>query len=888
MTCASAPGGRPNHPFDVAHGEPHPFDTVLDPVDFPRVADLVRSQAVATPHAVAVRWAQGEVTYSRLAAAALGAAREVRPGERIGILGGKSPATVAVLVGALGAGAVVVPMDEGLPRHRLETMVGMAEVRRILLTEPSAAADPPTGVEIRRLAFDGLVEGADGGPHAVVRPDDPAYLFLTSGTTGEAKAVLGRQRGLDHFIAWETAEFGVRPADRVAQLTTLSFDAMLRDVFVPLTRGATLCLPGTADLDDTGRTLDWLFREHVTVVHTTPSVVSSWLSGAGPTPVRLSRLRLLCLSGEPLDGGLVARLRETLLGPDTEIVNFYGPSETTMIKTFHRVTADQGPGPVPIGRALPGCQVVVLGDADRPCGPGERGEIVLRTPYRTLGYVGDTGAHPAFHPNPCSTDPDDLVYRTGDLAVVGADGRIHVEGRNDDLLKVRGIRVHPAEVAAELAAHPEVHQVHVDADKEGDGTLVAHVVRTPGAALTADTLRDHARERLAPALVPGHFRFVDRFALLPNGKLDRASLGGAPQPATERVAPRDATERLIHQIWSDLVGHQDFGVTDDFFAVGGHSLLATILLARLRRSTGVSLSLRQLLEGPRVENLARAVHGPAAASTEPGNDVLLPLRPGTPDGPLLFLVHPVGGDALCFRDLAAALPAEFTVVGVRSPGLETGTVFATVQDMAVAYLHEIQRVHPPEQGPYHLAGWSMGGVVAYEMARQLSFEGVRTASVTLLDSYAPGAGAYTEFADPDTDRVGSFARDLAAVTGERLDTAVMRAVAEGAAADDEETQSLLRRYRVFDANATALARYRLRRARLRDTRFTLVLAGDQKRPDGCTATLGWAEALGVDLGTTTVPGTDHVTLLRDPGALTTAEQIAHAVVASSGRSYERC
>jgi thioesterase domain-containing protein len=164
--------------------------------------------------------------------------------------------------------------------------------------------------------------------------------------------------------------------------------------------------------------------------------------------------------------------------------------------------------------------------------------------------------------------------------------------------------------------------------------------------------------------------------------------------------------------------------------------------------------------------------------------------------------------------------------------------------------------------------------------------------VTLLDSYAPGARAVTQFADLGTDRVRAFAHDLEGMTGERLDTAVLQAVMEGASdgasADDEETQSLLRRYRVFDANATALAHYRLRRARLRDTRFELVLAGDQKRPDGCTATLGWAEALGIDLDTTTVPDTDHVTLLRDPAARTTAEKIARAVMASSGPSDERC
>ncbi|MEU8921533.1 AMP-binding protein [Kitasatospora sp. NPDC048545] len=873
---------QPDRPLSLAHGDAHPFDTELPPAELTPVAELVQRQAAATPEAVAVRWPEGEVTYRQLAGAARRAARHLEPGERVGLLGGKSPATVAALVGALGAGAVPVPMDEGLPGPRLETMAARAEVRRVLLTEPSTATGALTGVEVRRLAFDDLLAGPDvAAAPAPVRPDDPAYVFFTSGTTGEAKAVLGRRRGLDHFIDWETTEFGVHPGDRVAQLTTLSFDAVLRDVFVPLTRGATLCLPSAADLDDTARTVEWLARERVTIVHTTPSVVAAWLREADPATARLPHLRLLCLSGEPLGGRLVARLRERLLGPGTEIVNFYGPTETTMIKTFHRVAADQDLGPVPVGRALPGGQAVVLGSADRPCGPGERGEIVLRTPYRTLGYLGGTGPDPAFRANPRSTDPDDLLYRTGDLAVVGADGEIHIEGRRDDLLKVRGIRVHPGEVAAELAGHPEVRQVHVDADKEGDGTLVAYVVKEPGATLTAETLRGYARERLPLALVPGLFLFVDRFALLPNGKLDRSSLhGAAPRRTVERVEPRNETEQTLRQIWADLLGHQDFGVTDDFFAVGGHSLLATILLTRLRKRTGVSLSLRRLLEGPRIEHLAEAVRELAGDGAEQGSELLLPLRPGTAGGPVLFLVHPIGGDVLCYRELAEALPADVTVIGVRSPGLESGTPLRTVQELAAAYLPEVRKVQP--EGPYHLAAWSMGGVVAYEMARQLSFEGVRTASVTLLDSYAPGSGAFARFADPGTDRAESFAHDLERMTGERPDTGLLR----GAPAEDEETRSLQRRYQVFDANATALVAYRLRRARLRDARFTLVLAGAQERPEDGTPTLGWAEALGTDVDTATVPDVDHFTLLRGPAARTAAERIARVIAASSGRPDE--
>ncbi|OXS35610.1 amino acid adenylation domain-containing protein [Streptomyces sp. XY006] len=865
---------QPERPLADAGRAEHPFAEPLPARDLVPVAELFRRRAAATPDAVAVSWAEGEVTYRQLAAAVSGATQHLQAGQRVGVLGGKSPATVAALVAALGAGATAVLLDDGLPEPRRAAMVAKAGVRQILLTEPSTATQAPGDATVRRLSFEELAKSTDEplGP-VPARPLEPAYVFFTSGTTGEAKAVVGSHRGLDHFIDWETTEFGVHAGDRVAQLTTLSFDAVLRDVLVPLTQGATLCLPPASALDDTARMVDWLARERVTIVHTTPSVAASWLRDTDRDSAPLAGLRLLCLAGEPLTGRLVQELRERLLGPDTEIVNFYGPTETTMIKTFHRLTAEQDAGPVPVGRPLPGAQAVVLGADGSVRGPGERGEIVIRTPYRTLGYLDDARAASHFRPNPLSDDPDDLVYHTGDLAVVGALGEIHVEGRSDDLLKVRGVRVHPAEVAAELTTHPQVRQVHVEADKEADGSLVAYVVRSPGSALTTEELRRHARERLPLAVVPSLFLFVDRFALLPNGKLDRSSLRGTSSPAAqERVAPRDDTETLIRSMWSELLGHDDFGVTDDFFAVGGHSLLATILLTRIRKKTGLSLSLRKLLEGPRIDRLAASVRELRKDSDDRTSELLLTLRQGTAGGPRLFLVHPIGGDVLCFREVASALPAEFTVIGVRSPGLDGGTVFTSVQEMAAAYLHEVLKVQP--EGPYHFAGWSMGGAVAYEMARQLSFEGVRTASLVLLDSYAPGSKAFEHFAGPDADRVASFARDLERMTGETADTALLSGERPAAG---EEQQSLRRRFTVFDANATALVNYRMRRARLRDTRLTLLLAGDQPRPEGTSPTLGWEEALGTPVRTRTVPGADHFTLVQRSHAALTAEEIARAV-----------
>ncbi|MEV4641951.1 AMP-binding protein [Actinoplanes sp. NPDC049548] len=846
----------------LRHGD-HPFARKLAAEQFPGVGESFRRQAAATPEAVAVSWTGGEVTYRDLAAAVSGAMARMTSGTRVGIVGGKTPDTVACLIAALSSGTVPLLLDEALPGPRRQFMIERAGVERVLRAGPG---DGPDDVSFGALA---------SVPQPVVdlpaiRPQDPAYIFFTSGTTGEAKAVVGAHRGLDHFIAWETREFGVGPHDRVAQFTTLSFDAVLRDVFVPLTVGATLCLPPADILDDTRLTLQWLVRERVTIVHTTPSVAASWLREADADGPRPTALRLLCLAGEPLSGELVNELRSRLLDPAAEVVNFYGPTETTMIKTSYRVPAPAPAGPVPVGAAQPGAQVVVIGESGDPCQPGERGEIVIRTPYRTLGYLGDTPATSVFRPNPLTGDDDDLVYRTGDLATVEAGGGILVEGRKDDLLKVRGVRVHPAEISRLLAAHPDVRQAYVDAEKSADGVqLIAYVVRSAGSTVTTETLRQYARERLPLALVPALFLFLDRFTLLPNGKLDRASLtAGAEAPApAQHVGPRDEIETAVWQTWAQLLGHEKFGVNDDFFAVGGHSLLATILITRLRKQHGITLSLRQLLETPTVDGLAGRVRELTAVTTDHASDVLLTLRPGRPGGPLLFLVHPIGGEALCYRALAAAVPPEFTVVGVRAPGLQGGPRYTSVQEMAAAYLHEVLRLQP--QGPYHLGGWSMGGVVAYEMARQLSFEGAPTALLLLLDSYAPGSRAFEHFAQPGPARAASFARDLQRMTGENVDTAVLL----GERPANDEADQMRRRFEVFDANATALTGYRLRRTSLGDTRVVLVRAADQERPEGTSATLGWAEALGAEIELRTVAATDHFTLLHEAGAAAIAAAV---------------
>jgi amino acid adenylation domain-containing protein len=440
--------------------------------------------------------------------------------------------------------------------------------------------------------------------------NDPAYIFFTSGTTGVPKGVLGSHKGLSHFLSWQRKNFAVGPQDRCAQLLGLSFDAVLRDVFLPLTSGATLCLPQEEDGFALNYIPLWLEREGISLLHTVPSLAQSWLDDL-PPGITLHALRLVFFTGEPLTGTLVQRWRETFPQAGT-IINLYGPTETTLVKCFYRVPADEvHPGVQPVGWALPETQALVIAGRKRLCGIGEVGEIVFRTPFRTLGYINaPEEQHKRFVPNPWREEATDLLYYTGDEGRYRPDGSLEILGRVDHQVKIRGVRIEPDEVTATLVQHPGVAAGIVVAcqDRQGQMSLVAYVVeRQPQGAPVAE-LRAFLGGRMPPEMVPTRFMRVERLPLTPNGKLDRRALP-LPEPMRPEleqtfVAPRTPAEEVIAEAWRDVLGLEQVGVYDNFFALGGHSLKATQVLARLNKRVASEVSLRSMFQFQTIAALA--------------------------------------------------------------------------------------------------------------------------------------------------------------------------------------------------------------------------------------------------------------------------------------------
>ncbi len=586
------------------------------------VIEMFRSVAGNHGSRPAVTQGQHTWTYAQLMRAAEGVARGlgtrgVSDGDVVAVTGERSFGLVAGVLGVLMSGGVLLLIDPALPRQRRDLMMAEAGTATMLLVQGQAGAAPlesDNGVLSLGLgAHDGRFEtGASDGVSGVLpdpAPEQAAYVFYTSGSTGVPKGVLGVHQSLAHFVDWQRTAFEIGPEDRLALLTGYGFDVILRDLFLPLTSGAALCLPPADGLTDVP---GWLAQERVSVLHAVPSLVQSWLMDE-PGNRDLTCLRWVFMAGEPLTGSLVARWREAFPGAG-EIVNLYGPTETTLAKCSYRVPAHCGQGLQPVGWPLPQSQAWVLSPEMQLCGQDEPGEVFVRTPFRSAGYLNlPDETRLRFIQNPFSSDPEDLLYRTGDRGHYRSDGALVVTGRLDDQVKIRGVRVEPAEVAAILARHPLVSScvVVTASDKADPVALLAYVVACRDADELERVLRAYLAECLPSPMIPGTFLFLDRLPLLPSGKVDRAALpkpeSVAPAAAYVAAPPRDRLEQRVAGIWSEVLELEIVGVEDDFFDLGGHSLLATRVISRINHAFGVELPLRRLFEAPTVAGLCRVL-----------------------------------------------------------------------------------------------------------------------------------------------------------------------------------------------------------------------------------------------------------------------------------------
>ena len=587
------------------------------------------------PRAAAIEYGDREVTYGQLESRANNLANFMlgygcAKGSVVSILAENTVDIVTAMIATLKTGSIFVPLDPALPAKRLRSLIAevspqwfVAQSRFLgRLAEP--LMDAPEAKLIR------LDEGdaQDGDlcplahldeyrtywnplpPEVAPDPDGMCYVYFTSGSTGRPKGIAGRLKGITHFIEWEKKTLGLAAGVRVSQLTSPSFDAYLRDIFVPLCTGGTVCAPQGREIVLNPRELiDWVDRKAINLVHCVPSVLRSVLNEE-LDPARFMSLRFILLAGEALLPSDVKRWTD-VYGERVQLVNLYGPSETTMTKFFYFVKpCDKDRRSIPIGKPIEGARAIVVDGKGNVASPGAVGEIYIRTPFRTHGYYNQPDlTKEAFIQNPFNNDPNDIVYKTGDLGRVLEDGNFEFLERRDHQVKIRGGRIEIAEIEGLLRSHEAVKDVAVidREDTTQNKYLCAYVVLNR--EVEPASLREYLSDLLPEYAVPSAFVILDLLPRTISGKVDRKAL---PEPAHSRpsknyVPPRTPIEEEVAAIWGQLLPVERVGIQDNFFEMGGHSLLATQLISRLRSSFGIEVPFRCLFTAPTLEGVSLAV-----------------------------------------------------------------------------------------------------------------------------------------------------------------------------------------------------------------------------------------------------------------------------------------
>jgi amino acid adenylation domain-containing protein len=742
---------------DIPAGAPAGEDGAL-------VHELIAARAALMPAASAVAGPAGELlTYGELAARSRRLARRlhargVGPETVVAIRMQRGPGALVAILAVLEAGGAYLPLDPAYPEERLAFMAADAGVRLVLDDDSEAAAEDEAA-ETGSLADAAADEAAAATTTATRRawnrplPGNPAFVSYTSGSTGRPKGVV-----ISHAALLRSTRARIEgyeePVSAFLLLPSLGFDSSVGVIFWTLCQGGCLVIPEEGRRSDPSHLARLVAGHRISHWLSIPQLYDLLLAHARPRD--LASLREVIVAGEACPARLVVRHRALL--PDAALHDEYGPTECTVWATVGGPAGTDGGGAaVTIGRPISGVWVRLLDRALAPAPAGVAAEIHLGGAGLARGYVGRPGlTAERFIPDPMagsSAPPGARLYRTGDLARWLPDGRLDYLGRLDRQLKVRGFRIEPGEIEAVLGEHPGVRRAVVVARPlaAGDRRLAACFV--PAGDVAPEELRRYLAERLPGPLVPAEILALPALPLLPNGKVDEAAVlallaASATSGGREPEAPAGELERRLAALWAELLGVAAVGRDDGFFELGGHSLLAVQLIARIERELGISLPLAALFRGATVASLAAALReegGPPVARP------LVALRRQGAERPF-FWVHPLGGRALCYADLARLLD-DRPSYGLEAPALDpaashggnAGHPAATaslVEDLAAAYLSALRQVQG--SGPYLLGGWSFGGLVAWEMARQLAASGEEVALLALLDTSLPqGAMDFT-------------------------------------------------------------------------------------------------------------------------------------------------
>ena len=859
------------------------------PVADALLQNLFAAQVPRRRHQPAVVASHRSLTYEELYR------RSNQVGHRLRRLGARPKALVAVsmekgweqvvaVLGVLQSGAAYLPLDPELPTERRFSLLERGGVE-LVLTQSWLDEKLEWPERVRRLCLDGdELSGRDEGPLApAAGPEDLAYVIYTSGSTGLPKGVMIDHRGAVNTILDINRSFEVGAEDRVLALSSLSFDLSVYDIFGTLAAGGTIVVPDASSSRDPVHWAELVEREQVTIWNSVPALMEMWVEYVAGRSGRPScSLRLVMLSGDWIPVSMPDRIKA--LAERVRVIGLGGATEASIWSILYPIEeVDPDWKSIPYGKPMGNQQFHVLDERLEPRPVWVPGPLYIGGIGLAKGYWRDaeeTGTAFIVHPR-----TGERLYRTGDLGRYLPDGNIEFLGRKDFQVKIQGYRVELGEIEAALAQHPAVREAAAAAIGEPRGAkrLVAYVVPHHGQSPPAEELRQHLQEKLPPYMVPSAFVLLGAMPLTPNGKVDRRALPApdqvSVQTAAEFVDPRDALEIQLAQMWQELLGIRRVGVRDNFFALGGNSLLAVRLMGRIEQTCGKSIPLDTLFQAATVEHLASILR----QEETPPQSLLVAVQPQG-SRPPFFCIHPIGGNVVCYAELARCLGTDQPFYGLRARGLKGEESFASIEAMAARYVDEIRALEP--EGPYLLGGWSLGGLVAFEMAQQLQIQAQTIGLLALLDVEPRELGE-----DEDSPHPAElFLEDLASQFGKEMPflSKRLRQLPRGRDWTDELSAFVLDHARMADvippdigpvqirdlsrvymANARAARSYA---PQVYPGRVTLFKAGERPVEPARDRDLGWGGLSAGGVEVHEVPG-NHYTMLRQPNVQVVAERL---------------
>jgi amino acid adenylation domain-containing protein len=708
-------------------------------VAFPKekcIHQLFEEQVLKTPNIIAIRDDRRKVTYTELNEKANKLARYLHDsgaveGSLVSICIERSTDLLVAMLAILKSGCTYIPLDPIYPKDRLALILEDGNPV-IMLTEKKLLENLPE-TQTKNIFIEEVeaYQNYSGeNTNYSVTPQTVAYLIYTSGSTGKPKGVQIEHFSLVNFLMSMAKQPGITSEDVMLAVTTISFDIAGLEMYLPVLFGATIFVASQETSMNPELLIQKIEETKATILQATP-VTFRMLNSAEWNGSK--RLKILC-GGEAMP----KELAYDLIRKCGELWNMYGPTETTVWSTVEKVEIDENDkiGYVNLGKPIDNTFIYILNTEFQPVPIGYPGELFIGGDGLARGYFNlPAMTKEKFLPDPFTNKPGARMYRTGDLVQQTESGKIEFLNRVDSQVKIRGFRIELGEIESAISQFGTIKNnvVIVREDTPGDKKLVAYIIKKENEEIDNAELRVFLKTKIPDYMVPSAFVYIEQFPLTPNGKIDRkvlpSPLEAAPQQAKTYLEPQTEMEKRLAPIWCDVLKIQRIGIDENFFEIGGHSMIAVTLMVKIEKELGKRLPLATLFDHSNIHDMAQLLEKEVKQISWGS---LVPIRSKGSKKPL-YMVHGAGLNLLLYTTIVAHLDPDQPVFGLQAKGLDgVDEPIDTIEGIAAYYNAEILKVD--NSGSYALAGFSMGGQLAYEMARQMVEAGKTVSFLGVFDT----------------------------------------------------------------------------------------------------------------------------------------------------------